>query len=330
VTPITLVLPLLGRHQLTNRILTNLEKQNCEFKIIIADGSRSPFSCDHKNLDLEYFYNGFDCDISQFMNKMHNAMKRVKTPLCMTFDNDDLIDLRGIRNGISFLSDNKEYSSYRNDVKRLCLEPSAKIEDSIYTYDSIEQENAEERLSQIIRNFNAPSYDISRTPIMKCTFEILDTLKNNDIQLYMKSWAYIAPIFGKCKRLHNESYYYAIPGDSVVQTGKFHKFKNWVKTSYWEESCPKMVSIIGNLYEHIHGKNVRDFFCRSFMDEICRTNNLVDIDQNYIDTMVLKSHKYDPKIKNITSQYSFDFEDFDYNTVCPAAHERFIEEFSHG
>jgi len=326
--PLTLILPLLGRHKLTDRILSNLEKQNCEFKIIIADGSESPYSGDYKNLDVEYFYNGFDDNISQFMNKMHCAMQRVETPLCMTFDNDDLIDLRGIRNGISFLSDNKEYSTYRNDIRVLHLGSKIKIKESIYTYDSIEQENSEERLSQVIRNFNSFSYAIFRTPIMKCTFEILDRLKNKDFQLYMKSWAYIASIFGKCKRLHNESYYYFIPGHSVVQTGKIHKFSGWVNTDYWETSCPKMVSIIGNLHEHIYDKDVRDFFCKHFMNEICRTNSLENIDQNYIDTMVSESHKYDSKIQNVISKYSFDFENVDYSVVCPAKHEDFTKELS--
>ena len=327
-TPLTLVLPLYGRHKLTDRILTNLEKQNCEFKIIVADGSESPFSGVYKNLDLEYFYNGFDHDISQFMNKMHNAMQRIKTPLCMTFDNDDLIDLRGIRNGISFLSSNKEYSTYRNDIRRLELRSS--IQESIYTYDSIEHENAEERLSQVIRNFNSFSYAIFRTPIMKCTFEILDQLKNKDLQLYMKSWAYIASIFGKCKRLCNESYYYFIPGNTVIQTGRFHKFSNWVNTDYWQTSCPKMVSIIGNLYEHLHGKDGREFFCKHFMNAICKTNNINNIGQDYIDSVVFKSHKYDPKIQNVISKYSFDFENVDYDIVCPAKHEHFIKEFSYG
>ena len=94
---LTLIVPLLDRHELTNRALENLDKQRCEFKIIVADGSWSPWpQQEYKNLNIEYFYHGPDETIKNYMYKMKEAALRVDTPLCMFFDNDDLIDLAGI------------------------------------------------------------------------------------------------------------------------------------------------------------------------------------------------------------------------------------------
>ena len=328
--PLTLVVPLLDRHSLTDRALSVLEKQKCEYKIIVADGSRVPFYGTY-NLDIDYFYNGFDVNIAQYMNKMNEAMKRVKTPLCMVFDNDDIIDLSGIRNGVSFLSENKEYSTYQNDVRPIQLEPNIVMEDSLYTQKSIEQDCPKDRLFDVIKNFNSFNYAIFRTNIVKCFFEILDLLENDDFQLFQKSWAYIAAVFGKCKRLQNDSYYYFIPGNSILQTGgRIHKFSSWVDTKYWKSSCPQVISIVGNLYEKIYGQDIRESFCRNFMDEICKKNNLSIVQDDYIDMAVSSSYGYDSIIQEIISRHSFKPKGFSFNDSCDASHEKFIKEIING
>lgn len=324
--PLTLIVPLLDRHELTDRSLLALQKQRCEYKIIVADGSSIPFSGSY-DLDIEYFYNGFDTDISQYMNKMHKATQMVKTPLSMVFDNDDIIDLKGIRNGISFLSKNEEYSTYQNDVRPIQIEPEIKLEESLYTKKSIEQDSPQDRLFDVIENFNSFNYAIFRSNIVKCFFEILDSLQNDDFQLFQKGWAYVAAIFGKCKRLQNDSYYYFIPGNSILQTGgKIHKFSSWVDTRYWKSSCPQIISIIGNLYENIYEQDIREYFCRNFMNEICKKNNLHLVGEDYIDMAVSTSYSYDDKIQETISRHSFKSEKFDYEISCEAKHDRFIKE----
>ena len=47
---LTLIVPLLGRHKLTDRVLSNLDKQRCEFKIIIADDARFTVKIEKRKL----------------------------------------------------------------------------------------------------------------------------------------------------------------------------------------------------------------------------------------------------------------------------------------
>jgi len=324
---LTLIVPLLDRANLTRRVLNNLYEQNCPFKIIVADGSQHPFSFAYKELDIDYFYNGYDAKISNYMNKMHNAMQRVETPLCMVFDNDDLIDLAGVINGVSFMSKNKEYSTYQNDVRPLYVKEKVEIDkEPLYKVNSIEQDDPLERLEDVISNFNSFNYAIFRTPICKCYFEILDTLQNDDFQLFQKCWAYASSVFGKCKRLQDESYYYFIPGNSIIQgTGKVHKFSSWVETKYWKNSCPMIISIVSSMYEKLYNKDIRKDFCKAFIKEVCEKNNVEGRHDGYESHVISESFKYDDKINSVINKYSFDYADFDFSSNFDATHEGFIE-----
>tara|TARA_R100001509_G_C4876121_1_gene218539 strand:- start:286 stop:1434 length:1149 start_codon:yes stop_codon:yes gene_type:complete len=250
---LTLIVPLLDRHELTNRALENLDKQRCEFKIIVADGSWSPWpQQEYKNLNIEYFYHGPDETIKNYMYKMKEAAIRVDTPLCMFFDNDDLIDLAGIRNGIKFMCDNEDYSTYQNDV-RVLENNSSKFEigDSLYTQESIESDDLIERFSDCVKNFNSFNYAIFRTKTIKYFFTALAAVQNNDYQLFQKTWAYVSAISGKCKRLHDQSYYYFIPGNSIIQSGDFSgffKFGQWLKRTNSGISFAKILSILSFFY----------------------------------------------------------------------------------
>tara|TARA_Y100001963_G_scaffold157928_1_gene255780 strand:- start:3057 stop:4076 length:1020 start_codon:yes stop_codon:yes gene_type:complete len=335
---LTLIAPLLDRHELTDRSLRWLQEQGCECKIILADGSKTPFSGSYEGLNIDYFYNGFDKNIAQYMNKMNTAMQMVETPSCMIFDNDDAVNLTGVLNGSYFLSKHKEYSSYQNDVRPLELYPEINVKDSLYTEKSIEQELPTDRLLDVISNFNSFNYAVFRTSITKCFFEIMDALKNDDFQLFQKSWAYTSAVLGKCKRLQNQSYYYFIPGNSILQTGgKVHKFSNWASTQYWNESCPKMVSMISCLYKSVYQwdwDDIRQIFLRAFLDEICKKNNIEPASEEYIDGVIKASHDYDDTVGKVVDKYyklfTFESWDFECKQYCPVGHLSFMEDVING
>jgi len=329
---LTLIVPLFDRHELTHRVLYSLNEQKCEFKIIVADGSFQKWNQkeeEYKNLDIDYFYDGSDVNIQKFMEKMGRASKRIETPLCMIFDNDDIIDLSGIRNGIKFMSNNPEYSCYQNDVRTLDVNPELNLRESLYQNNSVEDESPAERLDDVIRNFNSFNYAIFRSSYIKSFFSMLDILDNDDFQFFQKSWAYTSAILGKCKRLQNESYYYFIPGDSTIQDGKIHKFSRWADTRYWAKSCPRIISTISNLYEHLYGSDekIRERFARSFMDEIIKRANYdypEDFD-NYIKAICDLSLNYDEKAKEAVSGFFIDRDTFEYSCDEKANHEEFLK-----
>ena len=230
----------------------------------------------YKNLNIEYHYNKYDFDFSRYMNKMHAVFKKIDTPFVMVFDNDDLIDLSGIRRGVHFLSNNLEYSCYRNDIRTLEINADTSdinIGESLYTKDSIEQDHPDKRLCDVIKNFNSFNYAVFRTATLQFFFELMDSVSDGDFQIFDKSWAYISAIFGKCKRLTDESYYYFIPGNSVLQSGdKIHKFNEWMATPYWQRSPAIMISIISRVYNHLYGKDIREMFSVKFFDEAISKN----------------------------------------------------------
>ena len=353
---LTLVIPLLDRHALTNRALAHLQNNNCNFNILVADGSELPFfkffarplmnlgespipagfaNPDEKSLqkhygslNIEYFYNGHDYNIAKYMNKMSLAFKRIESPLCMVLDNDDLVDLSGVKSGIDFMAKNLDYSTYQNDVKTLNLKPRKSLGPSLYTKNSLEQEEPRERLLDVVENFNSFNYAIFRTPIAKCFFEIMDEMNNDDFQLFQKCWAYFAAVFGKCKRLHNESYYYFIPGNSILQHGgKVHKFSSWMETPYWQTSAPVMVSIISTVFAELHGVDIRDEFTEIFVGEACAKNEKNKTKKN-LQKIKDYSKQYDSTIQNVLTRSSFEYLKFDYDNTDTPTYEDFLQSLS--
>ena len=85
----------------------------------------------------------------------------------------------------------------------------------------------------------------------------MSSLNNNDFQIFSKPLAYISACFGKCKRLFDESYYYFIPGNSVLQTSKnFHKSNEWMYTDFWTQSAPMAISIIARIHNHLYQQDI--------------------------------------------------------------------------
>ena len=350
---LTLVVPLLNRHPLTHRVLQNLNRQKCEFKIIVADGSTTEFDKErlkqgvfYDNLDIEYMYNGHDFDIHRYMNKMHNAFQKITTPFAMIFDNDDLIDLSGIRRGVYFMSNNLDYSTYRNDIRTLEFKESyVEIADTLYTYPSIEQSSSTERVIDCVSSFNSFNYAIFRTEQIKCFFEIMDYFKNNDFQLFSKCLAYFFASIGKCKRLTDESYYYFIPGNTILQTGnKIHRFSEWLETKFWHNSSALMISIVSAISSHLHKQDIRGDFAKSFINEVREKSGIINpgftstgestedsfgikipSDNIALDLYIEKSKKFDSKIHKILEKYRFEDKEYACEQYDAKTNEEFVK-----
>ena len=331
---LTLVVPLLDRHALTHRVLQNLNRQNCEFKIIVADGSVSEFNKErlkqgvfYENLNIEYMYNGHDFDINRYMNKMHNAFQKISTPFAMIFDNDDMIDISGIRRGVYFMSKNLDYSTYRNDVRTLEFSDTyVDIKDSLYTYPSIEEETAKDRLIDSVVNFNSFNYAVFRSEQIKCFFEIMNLFDNNDFQLFSKSLAYFFASIGKCKRLYDESYYYFIPGYTILQTGnKIHKFREWMDTKFWDNSCPLIISMVSSICQHLHKEDVRRPFAEIFIKEACEKAGISDSQYKNLNRDIEESNKFDSKIRQVLEKYRFEDKEYECEQCEAKTNEEFVQ-----
>ena len=275
---------------------------------------------------------------------MKRAFYKVSTPLSMVFDNDDIVDLQGVRNGISFMSANKDYSTYQNSVCTLdiSVDNDANIVNNLYTHRSINKEKEYFRAYQSIDKFNSFNYAIFRTKINRFFFNVLDTFKTEDYQLFQKSWCYISAILGKCERLQNESYYYFIPGESIIQTGssRVHKFGEWLMTLIdgdyvYEKSFPQMISLAGVLLESFEDSSIeiRRRFSDKFINEVERKNAKNVPVPFHIDrkSILEKSYSFDSIIEEcIVQEFGskeniLNFEDFEYVNNEDASKESFVQ-----
>ena len=250
---LTIVVPLYGREELTNRFLNYLQHVKCPFKVLFADGSLNDQSSlisrvNFPDVNLEYYRFPYDKDIPTYMKKMKGIFAKVTTPLTVMMDNDDLFCLNGLYEGVEFLSENPGYWGYRQDVRNLTLDNNGlRAGESMYELPTIDGENPMQRVRSSINNRNALWHDITRSSARAEFFDIIDGLDIHDLQCVVSLECYYPPIFGNILRGSEKPYYFHIPGHSVVQgTGKLTKFINWIGSPLFDASAGRAVSIMGN------------------------------------------------------------------------------------
>lgn len=114
---LTIVMPLKGRPVFTLRFLWHANRARMPFRILIADGEvRPPLSDILENarehfpdIDIEYVRYPDDANFSRYFAKMHDAVRRVRTPYVMLADNDDFLGRTGIERAIGFLDSHPDY-----------------------------------------------------------------------------------------------------------------------------------------------------------------------------------------------------------------------------
>ena len=108
---LTVIIPLLDRSNFTKIWLNeNIIK---DIKYIFADGSkddnhREIFN-NYNNRNVEYIKYPHDKKIGDFINKMSQTSKLIKTKYVVTSDNDDFLNYSGISKCINFLNNNSKY-----------------------------------------------------------------------------------------------------------------------------------------------------------------------------------------------------------------------------
>ncbi len=114
---LTIVLPLKGRPLFTLRFLWHADRARMPFRFLIADGEVRPPLADilenarehFSNIDIEYVRYPDDISFGRFFAKMHDAVRRVRTPYVMMANNDDFLASAGIERAIEFLDSHPDY-----------------------------------------------------------------------------------------------------------------------------------------------------------------------------------------------------------------------------
>jgi len=281
---LTIIVPLYGRENLSQLFLSYLQHIKCPFKVLFADGSLNDQSSlinrtNFPDVNLEYYRFPYDKDIQTYMKKMKEIYTKVRTPLTVMMDNDDLFCLNGLYEGIEFLSENPDYWGYRQDVRELRWNGNgAHSPRSIYELPNIDGDDSLQRVFSSITNRNALWHDITRSSVHTEFFDVLDTLEVNDLQCTVSLQCYYPPVFGKIRRGAEKPYYFHIPGHSVVQgTGKLTRFVRWMESPLFDVSAGQSISVMGNVIARnsigVSVEEAKKVFAHAFFKSLIETTN---------------------------------------------------------
>jgi glycosyltransferase domain-containing protein len=218
---LTIVLTLRNRKKFTLRWLNWAKSQNCDFKILIADGSKDDYVLkilnegEFENLKIEYHRYPNDKSIEDWFSKLESIVSKVKTDFCILADNDDFILFDNLKSAIkkfTSCTDVNVYSrpqlrikfDYKGGVLNNHLYPTKNIFLRKIKYKeglkTLTNDDPKERLKYVINNFESSLiwYGIHRTDNFKKIHKKI--LFNNYKIVMMQEWYlyYSSILSGKC------------------------------------------------------------------------------------------------------------------------------------
>lgn len=131
---LTVILPLKGRPKFTLRIMKFFNQTNFPYRIIIADGGSNEEiekklknKKNFPNVNYSYQRFPFDSSYTDYFKKMVASLKKVKTPYATLIDNDCFPVIQGLNDSVTFLNNNKEFSSCRGQHVDFRLIPFSQV-----------------------------------------------------------------------------------------------------------------------------------------------------------------------------------------------------------
>ena len=292
------LIPLKGRERETHRIIKYFQKVKLPFKILFADGGDKDLShdIDRSNLNIEYFYNGPDRTIHDFMRKMRIAFDKIEQPLTIMVDNDDFISVSGMIDAIKYLEKHAEFSSYRENV----LSCNSFV--PLYESTSIDDDDLFCRIFSAIDNRTVSWHDVTRTHYNKILFRILDQCNVNDLQMTFSSNMFWSEIYGKSYKGFDKNYYYHVFGNSLVQNrGVFTKYNNWMSDEKFATSFSIMLSAASHAIATVHDAAILEIKNRLgefYLTDLTKRNN-ISISELNLMKYINQSNEYDDICKRL-------------------------------
>jgi glycosyltransferase domain-containing protein len=239
---------------------------NFKIPVHIADGSISDsnkkiisdFQSKNKNLDIDYKYYGKDTDLDQFYRKTCLALQKIKTDYVILACNDDFLIEDSIREGASFLNQNKDYVAAVGPVYDTTIGQTNPSHNQVWGILShpINQypafERSEDDPTQRIYHFLAGrnnSYIYSalhRRTVLLQTCEIIVDISPPDLRFHLHLISLLSLCFGKvskemqCMTIHQDN-----PGESagqdLMQKGSWYQ---WIQSKEWYACYNKMIKAL--------------------------------------------------------------------------------------
>lgn len=217
---LTLLLPLFGRKEFTDRIFSFLSNIDSPAHLIIGDGKKNEYSSDRLHIldssnNLTYEYLQFDdSSYQEYFKKLHQMSLAVKTEFCMLIDNDDFPLITGIIRCIDFLESHPEYAAAKGTIMGLNLKdslPNGKFQSLKRLYSSnfsieLRDLDPNKRLLSAAEKLPAEFYNVTYPHIFQTIFQEAIDLGIKDLNIFEHYMIFRMHTFGKIK-LINIPYY---------------------------------------------------------------------------------------------------------------------------
>lgn len=347
----TILIPTFNRPEYLRRILSYYNGFEENYNIIVADSSSDESKLVNKknmstflNLDIQHI-DKYPLKI-ETSHKINDALNYVNAKYCVFCADDDFIIPNGIRQSVSFLENNSDFSCAHGHYISFCLRATKKGRQQflfrfLYPSKQINFPEARYRLFYHLSNYQIPTfYAVHRTDLVKIIFK--DTVKfTDDCRFGELLPTMLTLIYGKMKMLdvlysvREKNYCLVRPVrksfNNFIKIGtydrKYNKFKNClaehlIKNSRMnsDEAKELIDKAMTEFLSKYYPKNFKHFFV-SKMNNFFNPLNLPEpIDRNirmlYRKIFTTKDHFNELKemnnfikiIKNPHSKYFNDFE----------------------
>jgi glycosyltransferase domain-containing protein len=214
----TLVIPTYNRAQQLSALLSYLETEQADCRVLVLDSSSAVvLEANHErvaasNLDADFaVFTDVDAD-----EKWRQGIHKVSTPFCALCADDDLVILRGVRRCLDTLRENPAVSVAQGYSFTFLPRPDGDMElnNIVYFTPSIQDSSPLERLNKLFEIYQAPTYGIFRTPALQRIFDVLRPMTKN--LLHELLWSALAAVDGQLIRLPDFSY-----GRSMAPSGTY-------------------------------------------------------------------------------------------------------------
>jgi glycosyltransferase domain-containing protein len=204
----TLVIPTHNRAQLFAALLSYLESEKADCRILVLDSSRPEVLVANRT---RVAASGLDIEFAEFPDlavekKWHQGVDKVSTPFCALCADDDLVVLEGVRQCLDALGGNAAASVVQGHSFTFLPRPDGDMELSniVYFSPSIDDGSPLARLDTLFQQYQAPTYGMYRTAALQRVFAALEPMTKILPRELM--WSALAAIEGQVVRLPVFSY----------------------------------------------------------------------------------------------------------------------------
>lgn len=246
----SILLVLKDRTSYTKRLMRKWNSEKFPFKILIADGGKSQEiqnllsnKNNFENLNYEYIKHPFDATLEDFYAKMSSAVMKIDTATTCLMDNDDFIEVEGIKRCLDILED-KSYSSARGLMEDM-------NGNNIYNLypDSIIEKTALERMISQTKKFHGNWHNIAKTKHIQAMWKMIQVICPLNFRIVEQITGYLNTMWGNSYRgnfpwMYHE-YGQRIQTESGDLGSHFPSQESWINSNYWLEEFNKLTEIVG-------------------------------------------------------------------------------------